>query len=303
MGEGRTQEGAGAGDDGALESQVARAQALFESFALASSEAKTLVALVRLGAATGIQLSPITGIGRPNIYRTLDLLHQKNLVTKSPERNGVWLACDRQEIIWRLRQQEQQRAQAAAGSIEELSAVLERLPTPQAAAASVFEVTDEVSIAFRYVQAVQGATTELLVANRGPFLSELEVDPVVIATLARGVTARALWQSEEVYGAETVLACALAYADAGVETRVASALPLSMAVIDRTITLLRVPTDGRSDLPYVATATVDNALFAQVMAGAFEQSWVTARPLDPATTITTDPALSEPPFSPLGAPS
>jgi len=302
MGEEGTQDRAGSGGS-ALESRVAQAQALFESFALAPSEAKTLVALLRLGSATGIQLTPVTGIGRPNIYRALDLLHQKNLITKSPSRNGVWVACDRQELIWRLRQQEHQRTQAAVASIEELSGVLDGLPTPQAAAASVFEVTDEVSIAFRYVQAVQGATTELLVANRGPFLSELEVDPVVIATLARGVTARALWQSEEVYGAETVLACALAYADAGVETRVASALPLSMAVIDRTITLLRVPTDGRSDLPYVATATVDNALFAQVMAGAFEQSWARARPLDSAPPSQPTRRPAEPPFSPLGAPS
>lgn len=67
---------------------------------------------------------------------------------------------------------------------------------------------------------------------------------------------------------------------------VAQSLDLSLAVVDRHLTLFRLPADEPGDLAYVASAVVDNRAFAAAMAQLFETEWEAAEDLvgEPATT-------------------
>ncbi len=257
---------------------VTQAQSLLERLSLTSSEAKTLVALMQLGSGTPNQLAPMTGIGRTNVYRVLETLEQKELIHKLPGRNTVWIACDAQEVIWKLRQREQERFQATEALLEDADTVLRAVPAGEEKAVSVFRVIDEVTAGFCYEDAVSAAVDEILVFNRGPYVGEISIDDIVPAALARGVTARALYQSHELTGpeGEPLLHCARAYAQLGVESRVAAHLPLSLAVVDRHLTILALPGDEPHDLAYVASAVVKNRAFARTMAEVFETVWSAA---------------------------
>ncbi|MEJ7764823.1 MAG: helix-turn-helix domain-containing protein, partial [Acidimicrobiales bacterium] len=168
-----------------------------EGFSLSPSEAKALVAMMRLGSATPVQLAPVTGIDRTNLYRLLENLQHRKLIRKSPGRNSVWVAADRKEIVLRLRQRVQERNRADHVALERLEGVLEHVPVAQDRAVAVVQVTDEVSNAYRYYDAVSVVTSELLVFNRGPYVGEMMMDPAVSAALARGVKSSALWQHHE----------------------------------------------------------------------------------------------------------
>lgn len=270
--------------DGASAS-IDQVQALLERLSLTASESRTLVALMQLGSATPNQLAPMTGIGRTNVYRVLESLQQKELVLKLPGRNAVWVACDGDEIIWKLRQREQERFQATEATLEAARDALQSVPLAEQKAVAVLRATDEVTAAFFYEDAVAAAVDEILVFNRGPYVGDLDVNEVVTEALARGVAARALYQAHELTGpaGEPLLRCARAYAEAGVDTKVATVLPLALAIVDRHLSIFSLPGDEPADLPYVANAVVENRAFAGTMAQVFEQIWHTAALLDEIT--------------------
>jgi len=258
-----------------VEATLEQAQALLEQFGLTGSDAKTLVALIRLGTGTVNQLAPLTGIVATNIYRHLESLQKQQLVDKSSGRNAVWSVVGREELLARLRQREAEKFRGTEEALEQFRTVLEEVPEAEETARAVIQVTDEVSAGIRYCEAVASASTEILSFNRGPYAGEMKLDPNIVASLARGVRARAVWQADEVYGSgsKQALECAIAYAEAGVETRVVDQLPLSLALIDRSMVFLRLPGDEPSDLPYVATAAVENRSLAEFMVPRFEQLW------------------------------
>lgn len=262
------------------------AQQLLEQFSLPPSEAKTLVAIMRLGSATAIQLAGVTGIDRTNLYRVLENLQRRQLVRRSPERAALWVAAGRKEVMGLLRQREQERSRVAAEALEHLDGALQAIPEPEQEARAAIEVVEEAALSLRYDEAVTSTTTEVLVFNRGPYVGDLRVDPSVEAAITGGASARALWQAHEVYGAESAeaYACALAYSEVGADTRVVDELPISMAVIDRAVALLRLPGEGSRDLPYVASLVVTNAAFGRAMAALFQHFWAQGIPLEASGT-------------------
>ena len=263
----------GHGEDAPASAETLRA--ILERFSLPSSEAKTLVALVRLGAGSPAQLCPLTGISRPNLYPVLESLAHKGFVHKLPGRNAVWAAPEREELLARLQRDEEQRADAARADLSEARAALAAIPAGVERAAEIFRVSDEATGGVLYDEALASVQHEILVCNRGPYPGEIEVPPELVEALARGVKARAIWETGDMGGedGEQLLAAFSRCHALGVDQRVADSLPHPLAILDRSVVLVTVPADEDGDIPYPGHLFVRNRAFGASMAAAFEHLW------------------------------
>jgi len=259
-----------------------RLQSQLERFSLSKSEAKALVAVMRLGSCTVHELVPLTGIGGSNLYRVLEPLNHQRLIRKIPKSPAVWVALSHEALLARLLEREQEHLREAEAALDDVRLALASVPEATAAAAAVFKVTDGPGVALAYGEALGSVARELLVFNRGPYLGEIVVSQGVVAAVARGVSARALWQSSELSGpgSEVVRRAATDYAHVGVATRVVEEVPMPMAVFDRSLTLVSVPSGVPDDLAFVASVMVENGPYSTLMASVFELWWDRASPLD-----------------------
>jgi len=204
-----------------------RLQQVFEGFSLTGSEARTLVALLRLGSAPLNQLCHTTGISRSNLYPVLDSLQARGLGHRLPGRYAVWTTSGAEAVLAVLEAADAARAEearkAAQRRLEEARTRLAELPTPVEETPSVISLTDGGRLAVAYLEAMNWVDNEILVFNRGPYPGDIEPDEAVLGALARGVKARALWQSAELEDPDGVRRVADDYARAGVDQRVVAA--------------------------------------------------------------------------------
>lgn len=264
---------AGRGEDAPGAAETLRA--ILERFSLPSSEAKTLVALVRLGSGTPAQLCPLTGISRPNLYPVLESLAHRGFIHKMPGRNAVWAAPEREELLARLQRDEAQRAKAALADLSTAREALATMPAGFERAAQIFRVSDEATGGVLYLEALGSVQDEILVWNRGPYPGDIGVPDELVAAMARGVKARALWEADEFNGADAMqlLAAFAQCQELGVDQRVVDSLPHVLAILDRAVVLVSVPDDEGGELPYPGHLFVRNKAFATSMAAAFDHFW------------------------------
>lgn len=260
-----------------------------EHLSLTGSEARTIVALLRLGTATLSQLSQTTGISRSNLYPVLDSLHERGLARRHPGRYAVWSSAPPAEVLAVLEADEAARLAAAGDALQrrlqEARDVLAELPAPAQRAASAITVVDVARSIVIYGEAIGTVESEVLVLNRGPYAGDVEPSEDVLEALERGVRARAIYQSFELEDPK-LRHCADVYGSAGVDQRVVDTLPVSMAVLGDELVLLTPPTD---DGAAEQTAVVRGTAMVELMRAAFEHLWQQGRPYVPRES---SPAVS-----------
>lgn len=259
----------------------------FEKLGLGTYEARVLVALLQVGAATAGQLAKLSQVTRPNVYPVLDSLSAKGLVYARPDKVTQWVCIGREEVVARLFQAREQSLREAQAQVarhrDEAAKILAKMapesmlpPRPP-----VTIVDSDFEFTSLYHRLVETTTTELLVLNKGPYPGDLKVQPVVISALARGVRARALYETDELTdpGLVDLRVTMEAYDRVGVEGRVVDSLPIAMAILDRKTVLLGVDDPEVPELGRPAHIHAEYVPLAELCMNAFENLWSKGSPV------------------------
>jgi len=272
--------------------EIERFQRLLEGLSLNGSEARTVLALMRLGSATMSQLAQATGISRPNLYPVLDSLQARGVAERLAGRYAVWQSSGPAEVLAALEAAEEARAAASRESfqrrLEEAKAGLAELPTTPEQTKAVISLDDDARMAVFYEEALATVEGEILVLNRGPYAGDVEPFDEVLDSLARGVRARAMYQAHELND-PALRHCADVYAAAGVEQRVIETLPVAMAVLGERLVLLALPKDDDVEAIDSHTATVRNRGMVQLVSAAFDHLWDQGQPYVGSKNLSADP--------------
>ncbi|HVE47463.1 MAG TPA: helix-turn-helix domain-containing protein [Acidimicrobiales bacterium] len=257
----------------------------FEAFGLSGYEAKVLLALLQLGAAPASEVARVAGLGRTNVYPTIDTLQSKGLAEPVAGKAGVWAVPSRDATVERLIGREEQRLRQLRERGARAQQKLELLGPARAA------------VPVPYVHTIRGAEdtwacwqrlmastrSELLVFNRPPYASPPEnPNPAVLETLARGVQARALYQRAQLVhpDAEPFRVVHGRYHSAGVEARVVDDLPLKLAIGDRSMVLLAMTDPVAPEIGFPTNLLIEHPGFAAFATAAFEDYWSNAVPYE-----------------------
>lgn len=273
----------GSGDGVTSRREVERLASLLEGPSLTRSEARLLVAVVRLGSATHNQLTDLTGISRSNLYPALEALRAKRLVERRPGYAAVWESSGVDRVMARVRELELERLASDQDNtnsrLDQATDFLADLLAEADTGGPALAVTSYATAGPIYEETLPSTRDEILVFNRGPYPADLAVHEGIIDALARGVKARAVWQKSELAGrAAAVREIADAYDAAGVEQRVIDELPISLAILDQTLALMALPGEEGGDIAYPTAAVCRHPGLAQVLAAGFQQYWDKATP-------------------------
>jgi sugar-specific transcriptional regulator TrmB len=256
-----------------------------EELGLSPYEARVLLALLRLGSGTSVQVATLAKVPRSSSYGVLDELQAKGLVERVPgEGPAIWSSPGRDGVLDRLHAIQEERLQQHQVRTERVREVLLRtIPEgPSAELPFVKVIHDRAAIARAYAHLVRSTEVELLVFNRPPYASgqvDGKPNPAVMEMLARNVPSRVLYQSTEADAADALWHEEIdAYHGAGVQGRVVDHLPLKLAIADRRVAALTLEQPTLSQIGYPTLMHVEHPGFAELQADAFEYMWARARP-------------------------
>ena len=269
-----------------------RLQSELEALGLGPYEARVLLALMRVGQGTVAELFPVAGIPRTSAYPALQMLSAKGLAVRKPGPGMAMWTSPPQDIVFERLQAALERANA-----ERMARHLERSARVRELIADT--LPEDNSVSFPYVHLLHGpsemkaayerllteATSHFVMFTRPPYAWSMpDPNPVVMATLARGIPARVLYQAAEWNDpkSEAFRAEMAAYHEAGTEARLALDLPIKLVVVDDLRTLVAMPDPAAPELTYPMTMLIEHAGYARVQVAAFERLWATAHPLPPA---------------------
>lgn len=256
-----------------------------EELGLSPYEARILLALLRLGSGTSVQLATLGKVPRSSSYGILDDLEAKGLVERVPTQGpAMWTSRGRDEVLSRLHGIQEERLLQHRDRTERVREMLaQAVPEGPAAELPFVKVTHDPAETKRvYEQLVRSAQVELLVFNRPPYswATDEGPNPEVMKMLARGVPTRVLYQATEVDAVDAVdwHRVMAAYHEAGVTGRIVDHLPMKLAVADRKVALLSLEHPTLSNVGYPTSMHVEHPGFAGLQADAFEHRWPSARP-------------------------
>lgn len=262
-------------------------QGQLEELGLSPSEARVLVALLRVGSATAPELSRLSGVPRTNTYPVVESLSRRHLATRIPGKGPViWAAPPRDEVIPYLEaalvasQEErlQQHRMRAAQASEVISSLLSDAPTVNHSYVHILRGPTQ---AKRVYDQMVSEAQELLVCNRPPYTHDRRFpNPIVLEEMQRGLKARALYQAAQWNdpAAEPFRRASGAYHEAGVQWRLAESLPIKMAVADQRVAIVSLNDTDRPDGELEVTVLIEHPEYAAVHASIFEALWADAQP-------------------------
>lgn len=255
-------------------------QRALAEFGLNGSQARVLLALIHFGGGAASQLAAFAGVPRTSVYPLLNELSSLGLAEPPRGQVKYWTAPAREQLVERLWAVEENQFRAMRARKERARKVIvDLLPEPPAVATPHVQfartVAEHVGL---YARCLAAAKREVLVFNRGPYVSS-GPNPAVWELIERGVTVRALYDDSHFeLGNEGAKQECARYAAAGVDSRVVANLPLRLAVFDRQTVLMPLE-DPES--PTLETATflhVRHRAFGALIAAAFEHYWSEGRP-------------------------
>lgn len=269
-----------------------RLQSELEELGLGPYEARILLALMRVGQGTVADLYPVASIPRTSAYPALQMLSDKGLAVRKPGPGmAVWTAPP-PDIVFERLQAALERANA-----ERMSRHVARSARVRELIADTLPADNRVSLPYvhllhgpsemktAYERLLIGATSHFVMFTRPPYAWSMpDPNPIVLATLARGVRARVLYQAAEWNdpNAADFRAEMEEYHRAGTEARLALDLPIKLVVVDDSRTLVAMPDPVAPELTYPMTMLIEHPGYARVHAAGFERLWLMAQPLPPA---------------------
>lgn len=267
-----------------------------ENLGLSPYEARVLMGLLRSGSIAPPQLAQLAEVPPTSIYKVLEQLNTKGLAERLMGDTNTWASVGHDEVVGRLElrlraanEERLRNHQVRAARVEQLLA--KSLPaTPSVSMPFVHLLHGAAQARDAYNRMIDQATGEILVFNRRPYSwPEGEINPAVVAALARGVRARALYEDAHLSepDREALRQEHNAYFEAGVQARVVDELPMKLAIVDRRTALVSMADPRGDSAAYPNNLFVEHAGFAAAQAVVFEHYWGDARPYDNSSTTTT----------------
>lgn len=254
----------------------------FEDFGLNGNQARVLLALLRGGSASATQLARLADVSRTGVYPVLEELRDRGLALPLAGKSSLWTAPDGDEVLSRLYAVQEERLAAIRQRMESTRENLAKLLPSESPTALPFVqfVRGAAQTAKAYEQLLCDAQDEFVMFTRPPYAWSMpKPNPVVLATLARGIACRVLYQQAEwedpsaaAFRAEMNI-----YHREGVDARLTDALPIKLVVVDRKAVLVSMPDAVRAGYP--TTLLIEHAGYAEIQADAFERRWETAHEL------------------------
>ncbi|NYV74096.1 helix-turn-helix domain-containing protein [Streptomyces sp. UH6] len=148
----------------------------------------------------------------------------------------------------------------------------------------IAEVVPEGTLAQRYEQMQRRACQEVLRFDTAPYLVDEDLNTAELAQLTSGVHYRAVYDRAAMAsaGAQGEMR---QYAEAGEQARVLGRLPVKLLIVDRSIALVALRTDGAG--PPGAVVQIHEGALLDALTALFELVWASALPLGHGT-----PAMS-----------
>ena len=164
--------------------------------------------------------------------------------------------------------------------------VVDLLPDPPVAAVPHVRIVRSPAEAVgEYGRRLAAAQNEVLVFNKGPYLSGIgEPNPAALDLVRRGVTTRALYQQSDFDGpqGEALRRETEAYIAAGVQARVVEALPIKLALFDGRVAMFPLEHPYTPDPADATNLHFEHPGFAAFARAAFEHYWAQGRPYSAA---------------------
>lgn len=252
---------------------------------LSPYEARVLLALIRLGSGNSAQVAGLSGVPRTSTYQVMEELNRKGLVQRvSVDGPATWATPGREEVLDRLEALLEERLRhQRERTVRVRDLLASSFPDTPVASTAYVQVLQAAQVETSYARLLASTTTELLVFNRPPYSKQPEdLNPAVMAAVARGVQARALYQTAQWNDAdaEGFRAAMGQYHQAGVRGAVVDHLPVKLAVCDRRAALVAMTDPVLPEVGFPTTLLVEHPGFAAIQAEAFERLWSRAEPVE-----------------------
>lgn len=251
------------------------------AFGLTENEARTYLALLRLGRQTPGQLAPRAGVSRGRIYQVLGELERKGFAVETADRKRTYRAVEPPSALAAILESEQARTRQLSDLAAEFTPRLVELQRAVEdagrghPAVEVLARPDQIGPRFRQLE--DQAKTEVLLFTKGPVVMQDNFE--ALAGMARGVRHATIYERHLL---DDPLTCRLTLQDmaAGEQVRAIDQLPMKMAVFDRELALLPLASVEDPQAPFTLVVVHDTGL-ADTLAHAFDHLWEQADPVEP----------------------
>lgn len=257
---------------------------MLEAVGVTTSEESVYRMLLDHPHATLAELATLAGLSVGQARRAISGLVETGLVARRPG-SPAHFAPARPDVAVEAmilrRQEELERTRLqAARLLEQFQRTLRRNGDRQV----VETITGREAILQRSTQLVASAREEILMFDKPPYLTPLD-DPIQYEALGRGVRWRAVYAPESLHVPDR-LADLHRLAAAGEQARIASRLPLKLAITDRRLALLPLTTDADSADRTAIVVAPCSLLDTVIML--FEMVWGQSVPVPADTTEAAD---------------
>lgn len=238
-------------------------------------EASAYVALTRRGSATAAEVAQLAGLPRQRIYDVLDALVRRGVASLEPGRPARYRAVAPGDAVAALlaghRESLERMERDAAEAVALLTPAYRDGRNSNDPLTYIEVLRDAGAIGTRFDELQSAAEREILVFTKPPYAVEPPENVAGRQLLARGVSARSMYE-RAVYDDTAVVGAVRSFIAAGEEARVVDELPLKLVVIDERVSLftLEDPVAGPSDLTILI---VEHPALAKLLKLAFEYVW------------------------------
>jgi sugar-specific transcriptional regulator TrmB len=263
---------------------------LLQELGLTEYEARAYVAVLTQPGGPAAAIARAAAIPRPRIYDILDRLSRRGFVVRTSGRRTAYSAVPADEVLARLRYEEDTRRARKNDAAGKLQTLLDRIggeASADPAGAEYLEIIKNPALQLtRQNRLWQNARSRVLACSKAPYVMPRmppkaldEAAGHIVKALKRGVTWKTVFEART--AAELADCKPIAYFVArGEKVRFKPRLPIKMAVFDGRdcIINLEEPSTGE---PTITSLAITHRGLAEALESYFAQLWAEARPFRP----------------------
>lgn len=269
---------------------AAAAAELLQELGLTEYEARAYVAVLAQPGGPAAAIARAAGIPRPRIYDILDRLSRRGFVVRTSGRRTAYRAVPTDEVLARLRHEEETRRARKNDAAAKLQTLLARIggeASADPAGAEYLEIIKNPALQLtRQNRLWQNARSRVLACSKAPFvmprMSPKALDEAaahIVRALKRGVTWKTVFEARK--AAELADCKPIAYFVArGEKVRFKPRLPMKMAVFDGRDCIINLEEPGTGE-PTITSLAITHRGLAEALESYFARLWAEAKPFRP----------------------
>jgi sugar-specific transcriptional regulator TrmB len=263
-----------------------------QQLGLNAYEARSYLVLLGHPQFKALELAARSHVPRQKVYEILDSLVEKGFAQVVQEKTKLFSAVEPAMAIpsYILRQRQAlehelaEQSQSAEGLIEELKSVYSEGQVGRDTLDYLRIVTDTAQTATEFRRMLAAAKHDYLEFLCPPYAADPFHESLIVDAARRGLCCRFLVEAPTLLDDQR--RTLTAYQEAGIQVRLASSLPLKLALFDDTEGLIAL-LDPVISRPNWTAVVFTHAGMAEAMKALFEQRWPLAEELGPESSGTT----------------